>query len=149
MGFNIRFLPQTVDGSELGNTGRLGEIELGAEREGFVSLIGFWSPKDYEDQWIAAVQRLVKDRCSSCLITSIHEPKETDAIIWWLLYPYSQDVRVQNALLLTAEQTLPFSTSDPYQSIPPYRAVTDEGDMISEWRLHLSAFEDFLRSHGL
>jgi CdiI N-terminal domain len=146
MSFNIRFLGELVEGSELGNSGLRGEIELGSHREEFIALIGFWSPLDYEHQWRAGVRRLVESRESSCLITSLHDPAEADVITWWLLYPMESRVFIQNALLLPRELTTPFSTRNPYLAIPPRRTITEEGHIISEWELPLFEFDTYFRA---
>lgn len=137
-------LNETTDGSELANTGQYGEIVLDDERERFVSLIGFWSPRDYELQWRIGIRRLVREGQNSCLITSLHDPTEVDVINWWLLYPDGDVVHIQEALLLLAEHKINFSTSDPYASIPPRMTVDEDGNQISEWTLRMSDFELFL-----
>jgi hypothetical protein len=81
MTFEINFLPHEVEGSELGNTGRFGEIVLGDYRELFISLIGFWSPRDYEDQWREGIRRVVQ-RERSCLVTSLDDPAKSEVITW-------------------------------------------------------------------
>jgi hypothetical protein len=146
MSFGIKFLAETVEGSELGNTGQYGEIVLGDEREMFLSLIGYWSPRDYEEQWRNGILRVVRERQESCLITSLHDPREADVLMWWLLYPDGDTVRIQNALLLLDQHRQEFSTHHPYASIPPRRIVTDDGQPISEWVLPITDLRDFLQS---
>lgn len=145
MPFDIKFSDETTIGSELGNTGQYGEIVLGDESEGFLSLVGFWSPRDYQQQWKAGVRRLVDERKSSCLITSLHDPQQAEILTWWLLYPVNDEVHVQNALLLLRETRPGFSTKDPYNSIPVRRELSEDGSQISEWVLPIQDFVEFLR----
>jgi CdiI N-terminal domain len=145
MAFDIALFSDMVDGSELGNTGQHGHIVIGDETEDFVSLIGFWSPADYRAHWRQAIDRLVNQKSDSCLITSIHDPREVTVISWWLLYPVDGDVALQQALLLLAESKDPFSTADPFASIPRRRIINEDGKRISEWRLPMSDFAEFLR----
>jgi hypothetical protein len=149
MVFDIRFSGETTENSELGNAGYYGEVLLGDEREAFVSLIGFWSPRDYLQQWEEGIRRLVNQNKTSCLITSLHDPKEADILTWWLLYPLDHNVHVQNALLVLSEQRAKFATNSPYDAIPPRRQFTDEGDQISEWIVPLQDFAQFLRARDV
>jgi len=143
--FSIRLLPETVDDSEVGNAGQYGEIELDDYRETFIAIIGFWSPHDYQNQWREAITRLVERRERSCLITSLHDPAVSEMLWWWLLYIEDDQVAVQNAILLFSELPKPFSTGDPYASIPAHRTMNEEGLEIVEWRLPLMHFEEFHR----
>jgi hypothetical protein len=145
MGFDIRFLPEWTPDSETGNAGRHGRITLDEFAETFISLIGHWSPSDYEAQWRLGVKRLVEERRESCLITSLHDPAATEMLMWWLLYPKGECVIVQQSLLLFEGLKRAFDTSDPFCSIPPRAQVTDDGEPISEWSLDIRSFEEFFR----
>jgi len=144
MAFDIRFIRGAIDGSRLGNASFHGEIDLGGEREEFLSLIGFWSPRDYENQWTDGVRRLVAGEGDSCLITSIHDPAVAEVGTWWLLYRRRGAVYVQNALLLFRDAGTQFTTLDPYRSIPERQTATEDGRPISEWELPISDFAEFL-----
>lgn len=145
MAFDIKFLPPVLEGSQLGNAALTGRIILGEYEEDFVSLIGFWSPRDYECQWRTAIERMVRMGCDSCLITSIHDPTESDIGRWWLLYPDRGIVHVQEALLLFNQLSGQLSVDDPYGAILPRRTYNEEGMPISEWDLPLQDFVEFLR----
>lgn len=143
--FDIRFLPDWTPGSETGNAGHHGRITLDDFSETFISLIGYWSPRDYEAQWRSGVKRLVEERRDSCLITSLHDPAATEMLMWWLLYPEGEFVIVQQGLLLFADLERAFNTSNPFCSIPPREQVTDNGEVVSEWSIDIGSFEEFLR----
>jgi hypothetical protein len=145
MVFDIRFLGERTDDSEVGNAGYLGEIMLGYERETFLSLIGYWSPQDYQRQWVLGIRRLIQEKIASCLITSLHDPIEADVLRWWLLYPIGSDIYVQEALLLLGSCRDRFSTKDPYVSVPPRRQETAGGEEISEWVVPREDFVAYLR----
>lgn len=146
MPFGIWFQTEDVSGSTLGNAARTGEIVLGTDRESFTSLVGFWSPADYAAQWRRGLERVIQQQLPSCLITSIHDPSEADVIHWWLLYPDGEEVAVQNALLLPRTLDRPFSTVDPYASVPARRVVNDDGYAVSEWHVPVAEVRDFLAS---
>lgn len=143
MTFSIAFKRPANTVGELGNAAAEGEIVLGDYSESFLSLIGFWSPSDYQSHWHASVERLVHDGRDSCLITSLQDPAESEYLMWWLLYPAGHTVFVQNALLLYKNLTKSFVPSDPYRAVPARRTLTGDGDPISEWELSLADFAAF------
>lgn len=144
--FAIRFLPEMPEGSVIGNSAPPGEIVLGDYQESFTSLIGFWSPLDYQNHWVSALHRLVDERKRSCLITSLHDLDVAEILHWWLLYPDGDDARVQNALLPLKALRPRFDSSDPYGAIAPHRTVNDDGLEISEWTVPVTAIRAFLGS---
>lgn len=149
MRFDIRFTGVPLDGSHLGNGVVEGELTFDDHREGFQSFIGFWSPSDYLAQWRDGAARAARLDGPSCLITSITDPAHADYLRWWLLYPSGGKIIFQEALLFLKELTPPFSTRDPYASIPAYKQYSDEGERISEWVVPVSSVIDFLKSgHG-
>jgi hypothetical protein len=143
--FDIRWTSEQVDGSEVGNTGRVGVISLGDESESFQSLIGYWSPLDYQRHWESAVRRVVELGMPACLVTSVHDPAQAEVVHCWYMYPTGNDVVIRNALLLRSSTTEPFDTSAPHRFVPPYSEVNEDGGEISEWRVPLSALREFLR----
>lgn len=144
MTFDIKFLSKDTAGAPLGTAVLMGQITLGGDIENFESVIGFWSPKDYERQWTEGVRRVVRSGKDSCLITSIHDPGLVDVLSWWLLYPEADEVHVQDALCLVRECLPRFSTVDPYRSIPERARATEDGEPVLEWTLPLEEFERFL-----
>lgn len=148
MAFNIQFLSGWTPGSETGNAGRPGRITLDDFSEMFISLIGYWSPRDYEAQWRRGIRRLIEERRDSCLITSLHDPAATEMLMWWLLYPQGEFVIVHQSLLLFRDLEHAFSTNDPFYSIPPREQMTDDGEPISEWSVDIRSFEEFLWGEG-
>ena len=148
MPFEIRFTGETSDDSEIGNAGYYGELTLGEDRESFVSLIGYWSPRDYEQQWLQGIERVVRANRASCLITSLHDPAEADVISWWLLYPEGEVVHIREALLLVNEDRGTFSTADPYAAIPVRQPNDESGDEISEWTVTRGDVQRFLDQRG-
>jgi hypothetical protein len=145
MAFSIGFRREMTDGSQLGNAAQFGEIELGEYRETFTALIGFWSPRDYEDHWRQSLRRLVDEDMPTCLITSLHDPSVAEILQWWLLYPAAGVVRAQSALLPLRHLASPFDTRNPYGAIPQYRSKSVEGYDISEWTIPTVDVRAFLR----
>ena len=144
MTFTIEFLPQDIP-TDSGGRARLGHILIGDLDELFVSLLGLWTSADYTVHWENSVRRIVEARTQSCLITSLSVPGESDLIRWWLLYPYADEVRIQESMLLHSCLARPFDHSKPYALIPHYHQRTAEGKAISEWTIPLHDFEDFLK----
>lgn len=146
MAFSIGFRREMTDGSQIGNAARFGEIELGEYRETFTALIGFWSPRDYEEHWKRSLRRLVDEDMPTCLITSLHDPSVAEILHWWLLYPEADAVRAQNALLPLRQLANPLDTRNPYTAIPRYRSKSEEGYDISEWTIPTVDVRTFLRN---
>jgi hypothetical protein len=123
-----------------------GKIQLGAYVETFVASLVFWTPSQYEQHWHLAAKRMVEGAEKSALITSYIEPtlQPDEFLIWWLLYRDLDTVFVQNQFLFFERLRAPFSTSNPWDSIPNRRTVNDEGMKISEWTTTVDSFADFL-----
>lgn len=143
--FDIRFSGSAVEGSRLGNGVSRGRLVIGEQIEEFESFIGFWSPFDYERQWLEGTVRVAAKGSASCLITSLTDPSHAEFVRWWLLYPQGDLVVLQEGLLLLKSLVVPFSTTSPYDSIPEHQSLTDDGRPISEWRLPRTAIADFAR----
>lgn len=142
--FDIRLTADWVEGSALGDAGLYGEIVLGEHTERFVALIRYWSPLDYQRQWRAGIQRLVREAVPSCLITALDDPDTSEILRWWLLYPLGDVVAVRESALDYKRSRTKFSTEMPYIAIPPRRLRSEDGFEISEWQLPVFEFASFL-----
>lgn len=142
--FDIRLTANWVDQSVLGDAGLYGEIVLGEHTERFVSLIGYWSPLDYQRQWRTGIRRLIRELVPSCVITSIDDPDNSEILRWWLLYPLGDVVAVRESALEYKRSRTKFSTEMPFLAIPPRRLLSEDGFEISEWQLPVLEFEGFL-----
>lgn len=148
MSFSIEYVSRSEKSPELGNSIYRGRIVLDDYRESFESLIGYWSPADYQAQWQSGLERIADENNPSCLITSVYDPENSEYLTWWLLYPLRDRIAVQNQLLLFANLARPFELATPFESVPARRTVSTEGDPISEWTVARESVVAFLRTPG-
>lgn len=125
---------------------RYGTIVLGDDRETFTSAQNYWTAARYEAHWREAVTRVLDERRDACLITSLAGPRESNLLFWWPLYPDSDGVVVQNAILFFDQLAEPFDPDRPYRSVPTRTSVNEDRLRISEWRVSVSDLEAFARS---
>lgn len=75
--------------------GAIGRITIGDHWETLHLPVDYWSVADYKRQWQEAIKRLrFHDR--SCLVVSIHDPKQYRFIEWWSLYRIRGKVYIRN-----------------------------------------------------
>lgn len=146
MSFSIHFLPQGSPQNHAGSGGRSGVIHLGDYEEVFVADTSFWTVAEYEHQWKNGLDRTVNQRLASCLITSMHNPKDAEMLFWWLLFPAGERVFMQNAILRFDQLHRSFNSNDLYSYIPDRHTHNDEGHRISEWELSRNDIAGFLVS---
>ena len=139
-GFNIAFTGATVPGDLVM---AVGQIQLGGFREDFQAEIGYWSIKDYEASWTAALRRLLAGRTVSCLVTSLPNPQIANFITTWPLYRDGRDIFVRNQLLFVDQLPSPFAPNTPWESVDPR---TDDEGPVTEWNITLTDIENFLDS---
>ena len=121
---------------------RWGFTILGRHAERFAAPLHFWGESAYEDQWRRGVERLVGGADTSCLVTWMHDPLDDQLAQWWELYRRGDTVAVHERLWVPGHG--PLDPEAIYETVPPYQHQTDEGHRISEWRLPLADFADYL-----
>ncbi len=147
--FNIGFENEVHIDRETETTSRKGVITIGSFREGFLSLQSFWSAAKYEDHWRSAIRRILSSEVTSCLITSIADPSQTELLFWWPMYREGNHVYLQNGILLFAQLLSRFDPHDPFASVPPRTMIDDDGRRVLEWKLRVRDLEEFLGRHRL
>jgi hypothetical protein len=123
-----------IDGVEYS----VGEIAIGSFREKFRSRLDYWSDTMYIQHWRRSLDRFMNGEAVGYLITSIANPSAESVTEWWLLYRLNREVVVRNALLLPERGLV--DPHEAYDLIPAYRARTDDGLAISEWRVPADNF---------
>ena len=147
MTFNIGFENEVHIDRKSETTSRKGIITIGGFREGFLSLQSFWNAAQYESHWRTAIGRILNSDVTSCLITSIADPSQTQLLFWWPLYREGNYIYLQNGILFFAQSQLPFDPDDPFASVPPRTMIDDDGRRILEWKLNVRDLEAFLGRH--
>ena len=122
----------------------LGEITIGGFDEVFESSLAFWSKNEYEVQWKDALARIVKGSRTSCLITTMNDPRRARFLTWWPLYRDGYNVIVQNHLFFIKDAKGQFDPQRPYSFVKEYERINRDGQEISEWITTVVEIEEFL-----
>lgn len=141
MSFGIAFTGETAADDDLV---AVGKITLGEDWELFHAPVHYWSAHDYEENWRAALKRLVDGEEISCLITNMFEAKYSNFITTWPLYRIGDRVHVQNRIIFRDELDRPFDEAKPWLSVSPRETVNEDGREISEWVVSLEDVRQFL-----
>lgn len=109
----------------------------------------FWKEADYRRHWLRALQRLDHgSEVTSCLVSSITDPRTGNFVRCWPLYRCGDVVHVQEAVIFLDELDSEFDPDEPWLSVAPRRVVNEDGDQISEWETDMSAVRRFLTSEA-
>lgn len=121
-----------------------GRIQIGEFTEVFESPLDYWSKSEYESQWHSGVRRIVEERADSCIITSLTEPSSANFLFWWPIYLDGRHVVFQNQVLFLKQCESEFEANRPWLSLRPRQTMSEDGNRISEWRVHATLLEDWL-----
>ena len=143
--FSIKFLDNSFNEEPFGEKACCGVITINAFQEQFVSPTTYWSQEDYERQWITAISQILGGANSSCLITSMYDPKLAEFILWWPLYREGNIIFIQNHILFMNEISGEFDPWNLQPFIPPHETYTEEGECISEWEVTIEDLESFIK----
>lgn len=122
-----------------------GKILLGDYTETFVASLVCWSPRNYEEHWRHALERLITGSDRSALIASYVEPGMSEFLTWWPLYQdLNRIVYVRNELLIYSQLIRPFSSELLWTFIRQRQTMTSEGLPISEWITDIESIRECL-----
>jgi hypothetical protein len=139
--------PKKIDGL----LSHMGQITIGDYKETFVMPLNSWTLEEYQQQWKEGLER-IKNRNTSCLVTTVQNFDSHPLIEMWSLYKEGDKVFFHVQLInrtIAKELNLPiklseFSVKTCYQFINP-RLTNEEGEgigydgeKISEWSIDLS-----------
>lgn len=127
----------------------VGRIIVDAFTETFPMDLTFWDPKHYEKSWASAL-RLVEgaDVTTSCLVSSVTDPKTANFVSCWPLYRIHSDIFVQNHLIVFDDLDHAFDPENPWFSVRPREVIDEDGNNISEWRVDVEAVRRFRTVSG-
>ncbi|MGQ4483939.1 hypothetical protein [Streptomyces sp. SAS_276] len=121
-----------------------GKIVVHDFTETFPMDLTFWGSEQYKESWASALHRLEEaDVATSCLISSIADPKTANIISCWPLYRCQDEIFVQNSLIILDELDGAFEPDNPWLSVGPREVVDENGNRISEWRTDIAAVQKF------
>jgi len=121
-----------------------GRIIIDDFTETFRAPLGFWGESDYRRSWRQAFEVLNADpHATSCLMTSMTDPVNTNFLTCWPMYREGEEVYIQNALIFLDEIEQDFDPAAPWDSVRPREAIDEDGNKISEWITSMSSLREF------
>lgn len=130
--FGIQFLPEAQTSFPSVDGHRYGQLRIGDHVETFLAPMSYWGELEYRRQWRTGLQRLSNGAASTCLVTSITDPKQSNFVRWWALYRDGDMVILQEHIHFLDESPF-FDAQNPYASVTPHVRTSDDGSTISEW----------------
>ena len=135
--FRIRFFtPAVLDENGWPHAGA--EVLLGDARLIFLADLSYWDLRNYQNQWRAAITRLLQGALSTALISAYSGPGGK-AHKMWAMWRLDEHVYVQEHVVLAAELDAAFDPNDPYPHLGERVPTTENVLPIPEWRIE---FED-------
>jgi hypothetical protein len=125
-----------------------GFIQIDDFRESFSSSSVFWKKQDYETHWREQINIIVSGGTTSCLITSMIDPRSANFIFWWTLYRSDRIVYFQNQILFLSSIVGPFDVEHPERHVRERSVYNEDGEEISEWKTSVEALQAFLQRSG-
>ena len=118
-----------------------GALKIGEVNESFHASLSYWDKGRYLSQWKYALKRLLNGEQRSAVVTTMYDPSKANFIFWWVMYLVGDSVYVQNHVLFLDELDRAFDETDLYGFIPERETRSEDGEMISEWMVALSAIK--------
>jgi hypothetical protein len=121
-----------------------GRIVIGDFTETFKIPLGFWDESDYHRSWRQAFQVLnANPRSTSCLMTSMTDPNNSNFLVCWPMYREDEDVYIQNAIIFLDEIEGAFDPAAPWDYVGPRHGIDEDGNKISEWITSMDSLREF------
>jgi hypothetical protein len=121
-----------------------GRIVIGDFAESFRVPLGFWNESDYRRSWRRSFEVLnASPHSTSCLMTSMTDPENSNFLTCWPMYRGGEDVCIQNALIFLDEIEGDFDPAAPWNSVRPREIVDEDGNKISEWMTSMGSLREF------
>jgi hypothetical protein len=143
--FAIELQSQTEAGVGNGDSAEAsGRIVIGDFTETFRIPLGFWEESDYRRSWRRAFEVLNADpHATSCLMTSMTDPGDSNFLGCWPMYREGEDVYVQNAIIFLDEIEQDFDPAAPWGCVGPRQSIDEDGNKVSEWITSMSSLREF------
>jgi hypothetical protein len=121
-----------------------GKIIIGDFTETFMVPLGFWDESDYRHSWRRAFEVLNANlHSTSCLMTSMTDPDNSNFLICWPMYREGEDVYIQNAIIFLDEIEGAFDPEAPWSFVQPRHRIDEDGNKISEWVTTMGSLREF------
>ena len=146
--FSVRLVePPDLSGS-VPSVGRaFGRITINDFSEIFEMNLSYWSVDRYMQSWCSAIKELDhSERATSCIVSSITDPANSNFFTCWPMYRDGGDVYVQNRLLFLEELDEEFDEEKPWRHMDPRSVVNEDGMRISEWLTGIDQVREFWKA---
>jgi hypothetical protein len=121
-----------------------GRIIIGDFTETFKVPLGFWDESDYYRSWRQAFEVLEANPGStSCLMTSMTDPSNSNFLTCWPMYREDENVYIQNAIIFLDEIDGVFDPAAPWSYVGPRQGIDEDGNKISEWITPMDSLREF------
>lgn len=105
----------------------------------------YWNVEQYQESWVRALRFLDRgSETTSCLISSITDPANSNFVFCWPLYRSGESVRVQNSIIFLEDLAEEFLPEQPWRFVEPRSTIDEEGNEISEWETSMGEVRAFL-----
>jgi hypothetical protein len=143
--FSIELQSQTEAEDGNGDSAEAsGRIVIGDFAETFRIPLGFWEESDYRRSWRRAFEVLNADpHATSCFMTSMTDPGDSNFLGCWPMYREGEDVYVQNAIIILDEIEQDFDPAAPWSCVGPRQSIDEDGNKVSEWITSMSSLREF------
>lgn len=136
--------PREAEAESSGSGEASGRIIIGDFTETFRVPLGFWDESDYRRSWRQAFDVLnASPHSTSCLMTSMTDPRNSNFLFCWPMYREGEDVYIQNAIIFLDEIEGAFDPATPWAYIGPRRGIDEDGNRISEWITSTDSLREF------
>ena len=138
--------PRTAGEENDGSAEASGRIIIGDFTESFRVPLGFWDAADYRRSWRQAFQVLnANPHSTSCLMTSMTDPRNSNFLVCWPMYREGEDVYIQNTIIFLDEIEEAFNPAAPWVSVGSRHGIDEDGNKISEWITSMDSLREFFR----
>jgi hypothetical protein len=132
--FDIAFIADPPE-DEDGWLALRGRTVLGNYSEEFMSELGFWTRRDYEQHWLQSAARILNGGSKAAFFTSAFQ-------FFWAMWRNGNLLLVHEHLLLPEMQAA-IATENLHSVVPEYEAASENGETISEWRISIDEMREF------
>ncbi len=136
--------PRESSGRNSDSTEATGRIVIGNFTETFRVPLGFWDVSDYRRSWRLAFEALnASSDSTSCLMTSMTDPGNSNYLVCWPMYRQGEDVYIQNAIIFLDEIEGSFAPAAPWSYVRSRHEIDEDGNRISEWKTSMDSLREF------
>lgn len=115
-----------------------GEVRIKSHHESFIAPLTYWTPPEYEAQWMAARESLSHGAERACFIVSVDLPSIRNEIEVWGVWRRDDEFRLQNRRLLH-DVLGARRLQAPAEALGPYSLLDENGARIEDWSLPLDS----------